>query len=279
MAPRDYARLHFDWYRDEVLEAIAEDEPAALWIWPVLIGMAKEESHARTNPTGVFERSASGIGKAAHVPADQVERALQLLVEGEFLTTSPADKPRVLRIELANFAKWQTPRSGGAEREQRRRDTSRENVPSRDADVTGACRSVDGRLETGEVLSGSEQSSSPSSKKASTGPSPEQVRGVFDYWRELFNRSATVKLDEKRRRRIVWALRTYDRDGVAHCLRGYANDREWPRDTPTKNEIATLLRDAAHVEAGIEKYQAQQGMTSAGGVGRTSKDDAASEVW
>lgn len=279
MAPRDYARLHFDWYRDEVLEAIADEEPAALWIWPVLIAIAKEESHATTNPTGAFERSAAGIAKASHVPLAQVQHALELLVEGEFLTTSPGSKPRVLRIELEGFAKWQTPRKGKAEQEQKRRDASRENVEPRGGSVGGALPSV---TETGDVEKVSGSLRSPSSvaggddqlevagcaHSTSSVPcsncaadaveragkvSSRMVAGVFEAWAELFHRNGNTKLDQRRRRRIEWALREYGREDVWRCLKGYASD-PWRHEKATHNEIATLFRNAGTFEAGLQMH-------------------------
>lgn len=266
MPPRDYARLHFDWYRDDVLETIADEEPAALWIWPVLIGMAKEKSHATTNPLGVFEKSAAGIGKAAHVPADQVQRALDLLVEGEFIRTSPADKPRVLRIELVAFDRWQTPRKGAAEREQKRRDASREKVPSRDGDVTGALRSVVLETETGDVevssslrsLSLADSVDEPVTvrKKKEPKPTPfpkptaDEIDDVIRWWAETFGHVVEDPRAVKGRRdRVRWAWSQYGKTRLARCLQGYASDPWW-MGAVTRNKLTTLLKNAEAFEAG-----------------------------
>lgn len=158
MTPRNYARLHFAWYRDPVLEAIADEDPAAVWAWPLLVSMAKEASHATTNPTGEVECAPGRVARALHLDADRVRAVLDLLAEGELVTLLEPSSPRLVRFRLTSFDRWQTPRSGSAEREQARRDrgtASREKASERDAGVSGSLRSVgretgNGIPETGE---------------------------------------------------------------------------------------------------------------------------------
>lgn len=83
------------------------------------------------------------------------------------------------------------------------------------------------------------------------------IVGVFDAWCEKFNRNANTKLDDKRRARIRWALKTYGRDVVWQVLVGYASD-PWRHEATSRNEIRTLFRDAATVERGLELYAATQ---------------------
>lgn len=91
-----------------------------------------------------------------------------------------------------------------------------------------------------------------------SGPTAEQVRGVFDTWCRLFHRNANTKLDEKRRARIRWALTTYDARIVWHVLQGYAAD-PWRHEATSRNEVRTLLRDAASIERGLELYDERRG--------------------
>ena len=286
MPPRDYARLHFDWYRDAVLEEIAAEEPAALWIWPVLIGMAKEKSHATTNPTGAFERSAAGIAKASHVPVDQVKRALELLAEGEFITTSPAAKPRVLRIEIDNFSKWQTPRKGKAEQQQARRDASREKKPSRGGSVGGALPSVVLETETKtkekelSLLSNraSDDTADSKTRRKPRTDHSQQVDDVFAYWCKVEaatggqgskargGRKPTLTND--RRKVIVARLNEgIDPDTMKKAIAFYARDpyHVGVNDQGRRyTDLTTTLKSGSKVEQGAGDYEQRRAGPDAG---------------
>lgn len=121
-APRrrseSWARLAADWYTDPVLVAASEVEPAVMVVWPVLVGMAKGESHADTNPTGTVPTTAQTIAAACRlVTAEQVTQALDVLAEGELLAVERG-KLGALRVTLTRFVDWQTPRGSKAERDE-----------------------------------------------------------------------------------------------------------------------------------------------------------------
>lgn len=100
--------------------------------------------------------------------------------------------------------------------------------------------------------------SQPSKRKAPTNPdtAPQVRDGVFAFWMDEFKVGSQAKLErgKKRDKAIMWALGAYGRDGVWKALKGYAAD-PWRHEARSRHEIATLLRDAAQVEEGLDKYE------------------------
>lgn len=75
---------------------------------------------------------------------------------------------------------------------------------------------------------------------------------VFKHWKAAFGKNGATVLDDKRKRRIVWALKTYGLDEAKRSITGYSKD---PWDGRKRNHDVTLLfRDAAHFERGLELY-------------------------
>lgn len=86
--------------------------------------------------------------------------------------------------------------------------------------------------------------------------SAANVRRVFEFWLRLWSINANTVLDSKRERRIRWALKTYGLEGCEQSLRGWRRDPWDGRHTGmTGYNIATLFRDAAQVEKGIELFR------------------------
>lgn len=77
-----------------------------------------------------------------------------------------------------------------------------------------------------------------------------EVKAVFDHWTVTFRKNAATKLDDKRKRRIQWAVKTYGLAASLRCIDGYGRD---PWDGRARNHDVTLLfRDATHFERGLE---------------------------
>lgn len=119
--PRDYIRLSQHWYQDAVLCACADIEPAALWVWPVLIGMGKAEMHDTENPEGIFRASIKGLAAAIRVPEQRVSDALALLADGELIAYETTTLG-LLKIRVCRLSKWQVAPFSVAERKQTQRD-------------------------------------------------------------------------------------------------------------------------------------------------------------
>lgn len=119
-ALRDWARLDARWYEDPVLRACAKTAPAAFVMWPVLVAMAKAQSHVDDNPEGLIRVSMDDIARACCVTSRRAIAALDALAEGDFVTVD-AHRVGVLCIRLKSFAKWQSPRKSRAEQAANRR--------------------------------------------------------------------------------------------------------------------------------------------------------------
>jgi len=142
VTPRDYARLHWNWYSDPVLCACAVQVPAALHVWPVLIAKAVHASHHEDNPTGQFTTSAAQLSMVVHASTEVVEQALALLEEGELIVV---DRGRLgsINVRLARFDEWQVARGSTAKRKSDSRDrkrASREKTAESHNSVTDGSR-------------------------------------------------------------------------------------------------------------------------------------------
>ncbi len=82
---------------------------------------------------------------------------------------------------------------------------------------------------------------------------PGDVQQVFDHWREVWGKQK-AKLDNKRRKAIQVALKSYPLDDLRKSISGYRNSPhhrgENDRKTPF-DDIELFLRDSKHVEVGI----------------------------
>ncbi len=80
-------------------------------------------------------------------------------------------------------------------------------------------------------------------------PTDDPVKRVFETWRDAFARGPRTILDNKRRRVIEAALKTYSPKELEDAIFGYTRD-PWP-DRKVRNDLTLLLRDAEHIEAGM----------------------------
>lgn len=79
----------------------------------------------------------------------------------------------------------------------------------------------------------------------------EQIQQVFDEWINATGKTSRTILDEKRRRRIRNALKTYPLDEVLAAVRGWRNSPHHRGENSTGtvyNDLDLLLRDNANIE-------------------------------
>lgn len=77
-----------------------------------------------------------------------------------------------------------------------------------------------------------------------------RAKAIFDYWKEKLGHPQ-ARLDEKRRRRIEWALRQYDEPLIRKAIDGCAASAWHRGDNPDRkvyDDVALILRDAEHLE-------------------------------
>jgi len=78
----------------------------------------------------------------------------------------------------------------------------------------------------------------------------DPVNAVFDFWQTELNHPR-AHLDEKRRRRIVWALKHYPLEDIHDAIRGCKASayHQGQNDSGTVyDDLTLILRDATHVE-------------------------------
>jgi hypothetical protein len=118
---RNWAAIAVDWYEDPVVQAAADECREVLWIWPVLIAMAKRKSDAVDNPDGVVKISSRQLAYIGGVDVESVERALRAMQEGELLTVEQHKAKKAFSITLAKFADWQHATGSNADRQRQKR--------------------------------------------------------------------------------------------------------------------------------------------------------------
>lgn len=83
------------------------------------------------------------------------------------------------------------------------------------------------------------------------------VEDVFDFWRSECNHPKSL-LDNKRRRRIEWALRHYPPEDIADAIRGAASSEFHQGQNANGrvyDDLALILRDAEHLERFRDEYR------------------------
>ena len=81
-----------------------------------------------------------------------------------------------------------------------------------------------------------------------------KLRKIFAHWQTV-HKKRSAKLDQKRRRLILRALKAYSATQLCECIDGYARSPHHmgQNATGTKyDDIGLMLRDAAHIEAGLQ---------------------------
>ena len=89
--------------------------------------------------------------------------------------------------------------------------------------------------------------------KLDTGP----VMRVFAHWKVLW-KHPNAKLDPKRRRIIATALKAYSETDLRNAIEGYLNSSHHCGENERKavyDDIGLFLRDAAHIDAGLNFRQ------------------------
>jgi len=282
MAPRNYARLHYRYWDDPVLEAIADDCPCAIAFWPLLVCLAKAASHDVENPSGIIKITAKKLAQLLRdiCPVEDVETMLELLEEGEMISVQQTKF--YMKIRLSKFDSWQTSLSSAAERKQNERDAktwsaSRDFIPESHGTVTGESRVSHGTVTYTDTETDTENkiytsdsknvgdpaddaksgslSDSPESNQTSVSLLPE-IKKVFEHWRTATGRSDRVKLDAKRKSRITSRMKEgYSTDDLCKAIDWYAKQPFYAGDNPSGvryDEIHTILRDAAQIDKALE---------------------------
>lgn len=84
------------------------------------------------------------------------------------------------------------------------------------------------------------------------------VLGLFEHWKTAF-KHPKASLDAKRKKAIAAALKAYGEEDLRNSMSGYLNSPHHMGKNSTNtvyDEITLLLRDSAHIDAGLQFYAA-----------------------
>lgn len=85
-------------------------------------------------------------------------------------------------------------------------------------------------------------------------PEANNIDVVFDHWRVEFNHPKS-KLEDKRRKLITVALKSYSVDDLKRSISGYKNSSHHMgknENNTVYDDIELFLRDAKHIDAGLK---------------------------
>ena len=87
--------------------------------------------------------------------------------------------------------------------------------------------------------------------------SDSDVVTVFEHWKSVMGRNGATNLDDKRRKAVKWALKTYGLEPCLTAIDGYAaSDFHMGRDPKSGgkkyNDLTLIFRDAEHAEKFID---------------------------
>lgn len=175
MRVADYARVHYKWYRDEVLDVITDEQPDAAFLFIILLSLAKEESHYETNPQGLIRRTILQISRVLKKDEQTIKECLQLLADGELIVITDAGKMGIKSIEVVNFTKWNAPR--GSQRERNQKHYEKQTFAGEKPPIKTPLRQESDTLKTKTRLDNTRQDNTTSSSKESE---TQQIRKTVD---------------------------------------------------------------------------------------------------
>lgn len=261
----DWLKLHVGWYTDGVLRAAAKVEPTCLVMFPILLAMAKAQSHAATNPDGRISTDLDDLAAACCVTIEQAHHALDTLAEGEFVTYTTG-RLQTLEIRVTNFRKWNVPRKGKAARQERHDADKRAGVlPSpADATPTHSRRAADApptidktKTETRQIKDTSPTTVDDHTNRRPKDLTREIARTLFAEWLTATNRNPNQnRLSDKRIGMVRARLRDgYTQSQLSEAIRGIAGSAWHAGQNPNGTRYDTfefVMRSGENVEKGCE---------------------------
>lgn len=255
MSSHEWAKLHVDWYADEVLRVAAKLNRDALIVWPVMVAMAKRNS-SPDNKDGVFASSVDSLAEIALTSSDSIRQVLELLVEGELIEVADG-RLGTLKIRLTRFAYWQTARGTEANKKEKQRNpASREKAVECPASVPVVSRSRP-LEEKREEEKREEETISSTSAEGSRPKGPDHARALFEHWIAITERSAAQnRLTRQRRSKVNARLRDgYTVEQLRTAIDGIASSPWHTGDNPSSKRYDTfdfIFRSGENVEKGID---------------------------
>jgi len=86
------------------------------------------------------------------------------------------------------------------------------------------------------------------------------IEGLFEFWKQTFNKRSTVRLDDQRCIKIAAALKLYGPDVCRKAILGCARSA-WHqgqnRNNKKYNDLTLIFRNAAKVEYFLDIYESE----------------------
>lgn len=119
----NWHKMANDWYEDELLCAIGDEQPEVFAVWPVLCAKAKAKSNVEDNPDGTIKTTVKKLAACVSLEdrPEVVGRVLDLLSEAEMAEVERG-RVGIVRVTLSHFRKWNHPKGSDAERKEQHRD-------------------------------------------------------------------------------------------------------------------------------------------------------------
>jgi len=268
---RNFIRLKQNYFEHPVLMAAADEVPAAMHLWPILIGKGRMGAHPVDNATGAITTTLNRLARDAYVSIDDVGPALAQLQEGGLLTMT-AEGQNVVRIVVRKLFPWQLmPGSSNA-----RAAESKANA-SRHFEALGSGQAAGGqRVGSPEREEEREENKEAKASCPETSGRTEQIQNVFDYWCKVERetgglgsngRGRPPKLTKERKAKIAARLADgYEPADLKMAIAFYARDPHHAGDNDRSTrftDLVTTLKNGAKVEAGVAGYESR-GSTPAG---------------
>lgn len=241
-----------------MLRACAREASASLVMFPVLVGMAKHQSHAADNPDGRIEIHLDDLARACCVTRKRAGEALQQLEDADLVRTTAA-KVGTICITLNGFAKWQTPRASPAER--KARSDFDKKCREKGSDGNGVV-AVESRVGSGMVTPERDVDKDKEGDVEITISSPsakdDLPRRLFEHWLAATKRNPNQNRLTKKRSGMVRARigDGYTEEQLFAAIDGIAAS-SWHRgDNPSGARYDTfqfIFRDGENVEKGLER--------------------------
>lgn len=262
---RNYIRLRQNYFEHPVLMACADEVPAAMHLWPVLIGKGRMGAHPVDNKSGAITTTINRLARDAYVSIDHVAPALAQLQEGGLILVS-AEGQNVIRIVVNKLFPWQLmPGSSTARADESKANASREKAPLGSGEAAPKQRvSSPEREEEREEEEEKKETTSLVRKERT-----DQIQNVFAYWCKVERETGGLgskgkgrppKLTKERRAKINARLEDdYSAADLKMAIAFYARDPHHLGETngTRYTDLITTLKNGAKVEAGIAGYESR----------------------
>lgn len=224
-------------------------------LWPIILSMKDARGMVRASPE--FISAVTGLALS------QVIACIERFCQPDPASTSKDHDGRRLIPDpdernvwhVVNHTKYQE-KARKAARQAEETASGRDAERKRRERGVQSCPAVSGGVPLSDTDTDTDKNKSPSDSvelKLDSGP----VQRIFEHWKAVW-KHPRAKLDPKRRRLIAVALKGYSEADLRGCIEGYLNSSHHCGENERQtiyDDIGLFLRDAAHIDAGLNFRQ------------------------